>query len=377
MFSSLTIKRVMSILLLLLLVVACTPAATPETVAPTASPVTEEPAPAASPTQEAAPTETAEPTQQAGTSAGPEEGRTYVVGFSQIVDHPALNATREGFLAALQDAGFVEGENLTFDYQNAQGEVTNARNIAEKFLADEVDLIAPCTTPNAQAAAQVARGSDIPVVFGCVTDPVSAGIVESLTESSGNNITGMYNPIPISELFDLFLEIYPDMETVGTIYNASEDNSVVINEQARAEAEARGLEWVEATVASSAEVRTAAQSLVGQIDAYIIGQDNTVASALEALVGAAQDNDLPVFAMDPQAVERGAVASLATNQYDAGYQWGAERAVPVLLGADPGELPLVRPSSFDLQINLEAAEAAGLTIPEDIIERADEVFGEQ
>lgn len=370
-----TVNRIVLLLLLLLgmTVAACGSASTPE---PTEVPEPTEAAEPTEPSEPPAPTEAAEPTEAPVAPAeGPEEGRTYVVGYSQIVDHPALNETRQGFVDGLADAGFVEGEHLVFDYQDAQGDIANARNIAEKFVADEVDLIAPCTTPNAQAAVQVAEGTEIPVVFGCVTDPVSAGIVDSVEEPTGTNVTGMYNPIPIEELFDLFLEIYPDMEVAGTIYNASEDNSVVINEQAKAEAEARGLEWVEVTVASSADVKTAAESLAGQVDAYIIGQDNTVASALEALVGTARENGIPIFAMDPQAVERGAVASLASNQYDSGYQWATELAVPVLLGADPGELTPVRPSSFDLQVNLDAAENAGLTVPEAIVNEADQVFG--
>src|SRR5579883_1054966 len=109
-------------------------------------------------------------------AAAQQPGRVYRVGYTQIVDHPALNATRQGFLDGLKAAGFVEGSNLVFEYQNAQGDVGNARNIADKFLADKVDLMAPCTTPSAQAAVRAARGSNVPVVFGCVTNPVEAGI---------------------------------------------------------------------------------------------------------------------------------------------------------------------------------------------------------
>jgi putative tryptophan/tyrosine transport system substrate-binding protein len=341
------------LLLLALVLAACNPAATP-----------------AAPTQP--PADTPAPAQPTAT----EPARVYRIGYAQIVDHPALNEIRQGFLDGLRDAGYVEGQNLVFDYQNAQGDVANARNIAEKFVADQVDLIATCTTPNSQAAAQVAGGTSIPVVFGCVTNPVAAGIIDSLEQPSGTNITGQYNPLPISELFDLFLEIYPDLRVIGTIYNASEDNSVFINRESKAEAEARGLEWIEVTVASSADVKTAAESLLGRIDAYVVGQDNTVASALEAVVQVARDNSLPLFAMDPLAVERGAIASLAADQYDSGYQWAQEMVVPVLEGTDPGSMTPTRPRSFSLQVNLAAAEAAGLTIPQSIIDRADGVFDE-
>lgn len=310
-----------------------------------------------------------------GQAAGPQPGRVYKVGFSQIVDHPALNETRRGFVDGLKQAGFEEGKNLVFLYQNAQGDVGNARNIAEKFVADAVDLLAPCTTPNAQATVRVARGGKIPVAFGCVTDPVSAGILESVERPSGTNVTGLYNPLPLSDLFDLFLRIQPGLKTAGAVYNASEANSVTINRQAKAEAERRGIKWVEATVAGSADVKTTAESLVGKVDAFVLGQDNTVASAFEAVVKTAQDGKLPIFSMDPQAPARGAVASLAAGQYAQGMLWATQLAAPILLGADPAKLAPIRPRVFELQVNVASAAAAGLTIPKDILDRASRVHG--
>lgn len=319
------------------------------------------------------------PAKPAATTApaakGPQPGKTYKVGYSQIVDHPSLNETRRGFLDGLKEAGFVESTNLKFDYQNAQNDVANARNIAEKFLADGDDLIVACTTPNSQATVKVGKGQKTPVLYGCVTDPVAAGIADSLDKPSGTNVAGMYNPVPIPESFDLFLKIMPNMKTVGTIYNASETNSQAINKGLKAEADKRGIKWVEVTVTSSAEVKDAAQSLVGKVDSIVIGQDNTVVSAFEAVVKTAQDNKLPLFSMDPQSVERGAIASLAANQYKNGLLWAKELAVPILLGADPGTLKPVRPAEFDLQVNVKAAAAAGLTIPADILDKATKVFG--
>jgi putative ABC transport system substrate-binding protein len=313
--------------------------------------------------------------QTAPPARAPQPGRPYKVAYSQIVDHPALNETRRGFLDGLKQAGFVEGQNLTVLYQNAQGDVGNARNIAEKFLADGVDVLTPCTTPNVQAAVRVAKGGKTPVVFACVTDPVAAGILESVTRPSGTNVTGVYNPLPIGELFDLFLRIQPGMKTAGTIYNASEGNSQVINRQAKAEAERRGLRWVEVTIAGSADVRTAAESLIGKVDALIVGQDNTVASAFEAVVKVAQEHQLPLFSMDTQAPARGAIASLAASNYEQGVLWAKELVAPVLLGADPATMTPVRPRVFDLQVNVQAASAAKLTIPTDIVDRATKVHG--
>lgn len=353
------------------LLAACAPAAAP---APTSAPPTAAPA---APTVAATTARITAPTAvpAAAVAKGPQPGKMYKVGYSQIVDHPSLNETRRGFLDGLKAAGFIEGTNLKFDYQNAQNDVANARNIAEKFLADGDDLIVTCTTPNSQAAVKVAKGKKTAVLYGCVTDPVAAGIADSVDKPSGTNVTGMYNPVPIAEGFDLFLKIKPDMKTIGTIYNASESNSQTINKVAKAEAEKRGLKWVEVTVAGSADVKSAAESLVGKVDTIIIGQDNTVISAFEAVVKTAQDNKIALFAMDPQSVERGAVASLAANQYKAGVKWATQLGVPILLGADPATLKPVRPTEFDMQVNIKAAEAVGLTIPEDILTKAANVYG--
>jgi putative tryptophan/tyrosine transport system substrate-binding protein len=315
-------------------------------------------------------------TSPPGGGRTPQPGRVYRVGYSQIVDHPALNETRRGFLDGLKQAGFVEGQNLAFQYQNAQGDVGNARNIAEKFLADGVDVLTPCTTPNVQAAVKVARGGRTPVVFACVTDPVTAGILESVERPSGTNVTGVYNPLPIAELFDLFLKIQPGMKTAGTIYNASEANSQVINRRAKAEAERRGLKWVEVTVAGSAEVKSATESLVGKVDALVLGQDNTLASAFEAVVKVAADLHLPIFSMDTQAPARGAIASLAASNYEQGVLWAKELVAPVLLGADPATVTPIRPRVFDLTLNLQAAAAARLTVPKEVVDRATKIVGQ-
>ncbi len=319
----------------------------------------------------------------AGTLAGalaqaprtsPEPGRTYRIGYSQIVDHPALNETRRGFLDALRQAGFVQGQNLVFDYQNAQGDVGNARTIAEKFIADRVDLIAPCTTPNVQAAIRVARGSTIPVVFGCVTNPVDSGIIQSLDQPTGANITGHYGIPPVAQMFDLAAQLSPQARRFGTIYNAAETNSQIVNRRAKAEAERRGLQWIEVQIASSAEVRTAIESLVGRVDAIMTPQDNTVASAYDAVTRVARDNRLPLYSLDITTVERGAIASYSNNQYQTGVDWANDVAIPVLLGRNAGTIVPTAYRAFDLYVNRAAAAAVGITLPPELVQRASRVF---
>ncbi len=301
---------------------------------------------------------------------GPIPGKTYRIGYSQIVDHPALNATRAGFLEGLKEAGFIQGKNLIFEYQNAQGEMGNARNIALKFLDDHVDLMAPCTTPNVLATMKVARGSSIPVAFGCVTDPVQSGVLASLDKPTGTNITGLYGAQPVHEMFDLIGEILPHVKTVGTIYNAGEANSVSANRVAKAEAKKRGWRWVEAPITSSAEVQTAAASLIGRVDAILTPQDNTVASAYAAVVKATRGHHIPLFSMYTTAVARGALAAFGVNQFNEGVAWAKEVAVPVLLGRNPATFVPVAYRTYDLYLNAATAKADGLTLPPAVVKRA-------
>ncbi len=305
---------------------------------------------------------------------GPTPGRVYHVGFSQIVDHPALNATRQGFLDALQAAGFVQGKNLQFDYLNAQGDVANARNIAEKFLADNVDLMAPCTTPNVQAAIRVTRGTKLPLVFGCVVNPVQSGVLTSVDKPTGTNVTGSYGIPPVVRMVDVMLQINPGAKRIGTLYNAAEANSAALDQLVKAEVEKRGLAWVEVQVASSAEIKTAADSLLGRTDTWLTLQDNTVASGWDAVVKSARTAKIPIFSFDTTAVERGAIASYAQNQYQIGVDWANETAIPVLLGRDPGTLTPVAYHAFSLYLNKAAAAAGGLTLPADLLSQAVQIF---
>ena len=310
----------------------------------------------------------------AQTRTAPEPGRTYRVGFSQIVDHPALNATRQGFIDGLKAAGFEIGKNLVFDYQNAQGNPGTARNIIEKFMADKVDLLAPCTTPVVQAAIRLTKDTKVPVVFGCITNPVQTGVLPSTDKPTGTNVTGFYTIPPVKRNFDIFLAIKPDVKTIGTIWNSGETNSEALNKLAKAEAESRGIKWVVVTVTSSAEIKNAAESLVGKVDAIVTPQDNTVASAYEALIKVARDAKIPWFSLDVLAVERGAIAAVSQHQYQNGVDWAKKVAVPVLLGKDPGTVLAAEAEVFEVHINTTAAKAAGLTVPEAVLKQATKTF---
>ncbi len=307
-------------------------------------------------------------------STGPLPGKMYRVGYSQFVDHPALNTARLGFVDGLRAGGFIEGKNLVFEYQNAQGDVATARNIAEKFIADGVDLLAACATPNALATIKVARGGRVPVVFGCVTDPVASGVLTSLDRPTGINVTGLYDSLPVAELMDLLAEIVPKAKTIGTVYNSGDANSVHGNATAKAIAAQRGLRWVEIHITSSAEVKTAIESLVGRVDVFYMLEDNTLASAFDAVVKTARGNRIPLFSLDSTSAKRGAVASYGTDEYKMGYAWATQVAVPVLKGRNPATLTPIPYKIHNLYLNTASVAFDKVTLPPTVLQSAAETY---
>lgn len=298
------------------------------------------------------------------------EEKKITIGISQIVEHPALDAARQGFIDALKDAGYVEGKNVTYDIQIAQGNIATANSIAKSFAGGSVDLIHSIATPTSQACANATK--TIPIVISSVTDPVGAGLVKSL-ENPGGNVTGTTDRSPVDRQLALILEIKPTVKKLGFLYNSGEDNSVSSLKQLQAEASKQGIEVVEATVSNSSGVFLAAKSLVGKVDAIHIPTDNTVVSAFEAVVKVCEENQIPLFAADIDSVPRGAIAAVAIDYYRLGRQSG-DMAVRILKGAQPASMPVETLKDLKLVVNPKAAEKMGVTFPEAVTKRADKVL---
>ena len=219
------------------------------------------------------------------------------IGITKIITHPALDANEQGFKDKLADLGFVEGENVEYISKSPEGDMTLANTIAQQFVDDEVDLILAIATPTAQACVAATEGTNIPVLFGSVTDPIAAELIVDW-DHPGGNVTGISDWLEIPNQIQMILDIMPEVTKLGTVYNAGETNSVVQVEALKEAAPDLGIEEVvEATAGNSTEVLTAAQSLVGDVDAIWVGTDNTVVAAFEALVTICEDNDIPLFAM--------------------------------------------------------------------------------
>jgi putative ABC transport system substrate-binding protein len=297
------------------------------------------------------------------------------IGISQVVTHPALDATRQGIIDGLAAEGYVEGDNLEIDYQNSEGDPSLFASIAQQFVSDKVDIIVSIATPNSQAAISAAEGTDIPVVFTAVTDPVGSGLISNWESHPNENATGVSDMIVVSDDVDLIVEVLPGIQTLGTLYNAGEANSVFLVEKLNEACDDKGIEVVERTVSTSADVLTAAQSLVGQVDAIWIGTDNTVVTGFEALVGVCEENNIPLFAADEDSIVRGGIAAYSFDYYDIGYQTG-EMVAKILDGEDASQIPVEKGKVISLSVNTAAAERMGVTLPQAVIDRAATVYTE-
>ncbi len=291
------------------------------------------------------------------------------VAVTAIVEHPALDAVRDGVQAALKEAGYESGKNLKWQYQSAQGNTGTAAQIARKFVGDKPDAIVAIATPSAQAV--VAATKTVPVVFSAVTDPVAAKLVPSW-EASGTNVTGVSDLLALDKQMDLVKQVVPDAKRVGMVYNPGEANSVVVVKELQKLLPTMGMTLVEAAAPRSVDVSSAARSLVGKVDVIYTSTDNNVVSAYEALVKVGQDAKIPLVASDTDSVKRGAVAAYGINYRDLGEQTGRVVA-RILKGEAPGSIKPEVSTKLELFVNPAAAQKQGIELSEALIKSAAEV----
>lgn len=297
------------------------------------------------------------------------------IGITQIVEHPALDSAREGFVAALKDKNYVDGENIKIDFQNAQGDMPTTQTIAEKFVNDDADLILAIATPSAQAAYNATQKSnkDIPILITAVTDPVEAGIVKSL-ENPGTNVTGTSDAAPMDTQFKLMKKLVPTSKKVGIIYNTSEVNSEVQVEEAKKLAGNYGIEIKTQGITSENEIPQALESILNKIDILYIVKDNMVASAMPIVTRKCFAKNIPVIGSESAHVKAGAVATEGIDYYKLGYQTGL-KAVEILEGKKPMEIPVETQKEATIVINEDAVKKLNIKIPEDIASKAEKVTG--
>lgn len=294
-------------------------------------------------------------------SETPSADKQYKVGIIQQMEHVALDGAREGFVAALADKGLVEGENLTINYQNGNGDPNNLNTIAEQFVSEEDDLVLAIATTAAQTMAS--KTDTIPIVGTAITSYTEAGLVED-EAAPGGNVTGTTDMNPVEDQMALMFEICPDVKTVGFLYCNSEDNSRLQVNIAKEWLDGQGIAYVERTVANTNDVQQAVSSIVSECDAIYIPTDNVFASTMPTVYEVATPAGVPVFCGEAGMVENGGFGTLSITYYAIGYQAGLMAYEILVNGADPATMAIQGASEYEYCFNGDVAKELGITIPD-------------
>ncbi|WP_314415039.1 ABC transporter substrate-binding protein [uncultured Streptococcus sp.] len=281
------------------------------------------------------------------------------IGISQFITHQSLDATREGFVDELAKQGYVEGENIEIDLQNAQGEQRNLKTISQQ-LAESSDVVLAIATPSAQSLANTTQTT--PVVFSAVTDPVSAKLVES-REHPGGNVTGTSDQSSdaISTQINLIKKVLPKAKTIGILYTQSEPNSVVQKDEAKRLLEEKGFTVVEKTILDSNNVKAAAESLMAEVDMVFVPTDNIISSTMETVKQVSIKHKVPVFGGSTEMIAVGGLYNYGTNYEELGRQT-ARMLIRVLKGEKPENIAVELPEKLELHTNQEMSDALGIDI---------------
>ena len=285
------------------------------------------------------------------------------IGVAQLVSHTSLNTIRDAFTDQMEELGYEDGENINYDFADASGQTSNLNSIMSQYQDENAAVVVAIATPTAQAAANISE--EIPVVFSAVSDPVGAGLVDSL-EEPGGNITGTSDEVQVDQILDLALQLVPEAKTVGFLYNASEANSVSNLESAKEYCDQKGLTLVEGTGSNLTELQSSASVLCEQVDILFAPNDNTVASGMAALSQIALDAQTPFFVGADSMVQDGGLATVGIDYEELGIET-ANMVDAILNGEDPSEMPVkVFKDDLNIYINQSALDQLGLTLPEEI-----------
>jgi putative ABC transport system substrate-binding protein len=296
------------------------------------------------------------------------------IGVTQTASYPDFDADAKGFEKALAEAGFKEGTHVTYDRQNAQGDVNRTQAIAEKFMNSDVDLIHSIGTPSSRAVIKIIK--DVPIVFSSVTEPVYAGLIPKkrpLGTITGTNVTGVSDRWPVALQFEMYTQFIPKAKKWGTIYNAGDPRSLIYIKEMRQAARKLKVELIEVNISQDDETLPAAQFLVGKVQTIYISYDHIALSSFEPIVRVCNQNKIPLFGGDLKCVTLGAIAAYGWDYFQIGHSAG-KKAVRILKGEKPGDIPWDSGEKLVLLINEKAARTQGAIIPPELLKRADRVI---
>lgn len=304
-------------------------------------------------------------------------GQVYRIGVTRIMFHNCFELDQDGFKVALKEEGFVEGRNVVFDFQDGGADPDRVVTIARKFVADDVDLIHSMSIMGSQIVVQEVK--EVPVVYSMVMNPIEEKVVTTMGPT-GTNVTGVaveYCALadlwPVNSQLEMYSRFVPAAKRWGTVYDSSSVNTMYHIREMRQTVKHMQSELVEAPVSAADEVRRAAESLVGKVDAIYITSDGIAMSAFEAIAEVCKKHKIPLFGGELECVPRGALAAYNQDYFLPGYRAG-KLAARILNGERPGDIPSETVQKFHLVISLENAKAQGVAIPEKLMNEADRVL---
>lgn len=289
------------------------------------------------------------------------DDKVYKISILQLTEHDALDRAANGIIAALDDEGWVEGEDYELEFSNAQGDQANLKAIADRFVAADSDIIFAIATPAAQTLAM--STDTIPILGTAITDYEQAKLVDS-NDLPGRNVSGTSDMNPVAEQIELAVELLPDMKTLGIIYNSSEVNSEIQAGIAEEAAKELGLDVEIATISSLNDLQQTAGSLMRKVDIVYLPTDNLIVSAIPIVVRLSLDEGVPVIAGEASVVMKGALVTVGIDYFELGRLTG-EMGIKVLRGeAEPSTLPIAFQTAFELTVNQDMVDAMCIELPE-------------
>lgn len=293
----------------------------------------------------------------ASTSSNGKSSDTVTIGVLQPVEHGSLDAAYEGFKEGLAENGYKEGDNVTFEYSNAQNDQAQLKSMSEKLVKDKPALLLGIGTPAAQSLLN--ETTEIPMVVTAVTDPVDAKLVSSL-EKPGGNVTGTTDMVSIDKQIELLLSIVPEAKTIGIMYNAGEPNSKIQADLAEEALTKAGVKTKVLTANSTNDVQQVTTSLAKDVDGIYIPTDNTFASAAAVIGDVAKELKVPIVPASTDQVTEGGLATIGIDYHALGKQTG-EMAAKILKGdAAPADMPIESAADLELVVNEDMAKALGI-----------------
>jgi len=294
-------------------------------------------------------------------------GNQISIGVIQLVEHQSLKLLYDGLYDELNTLGYIDGENIYINYNNAQGSQANLVNIADKLVNERSDLIVAIATNAAQVVAN--KTKNIPIVITSITDPVDAKLVETI-EKPNTNVTGTSDLISIKEQVSIIKDTAPNVKKVGILYSSSESNSLFQAIKVKEELKKLGIEGIDYTVSNINDIQLVTQSMLGKVDAVYIPNDNTVVTAISTVIDVFNTAKIPVYTSDIDSVEKGALASYGVDYYELGKQT-AHMVKDILKdNKNPKDMAIQYPKVVNLVINRKTADMLDINIPSKLEQKA-------